>query len=173
MGFISSLFGGSQQQQQSQSQNVNNGLITSDYGGQVANGTNANNIQSSLLTGTGNTGAANGAYNNYLQQAGYAPAMKQLSQNITGQGAAAGLLDSGSTTKALQSSGAALNNQFYNNYLQQLGGLSSQGTQAGSLIAGTGQQSSSSGSGSNNTGLFGQNSGGGSNLGDIASLFAF
>lgn len=96
---------------------------------------------SSLLTGQGDTGAANAGYNNYLQMAGYAPAMRQMTQDITGQGAARGLLNSGSTVRRLQRSGAELNQGFFNNYLQQLGGLSGQGLQAGGLIANTGSRS--------------------------------
>lgn len=126
------------------SYNSNNDLIKSDYGGQVSQGTGANNILSTLLTGQGDTGAAQNSYNNYLQNAGYAGAMKQLSQNLTGQGAASGLLNSGSTTKALGNYGTQLNSQYYNNYLQQLSGLSGLGLQAGGLIANTGQVGSSS-----------------------------
>jgi hypothetical protein len=64
--------------------------------------------------------------------------------NITGQGAAAGILNSGSTAKALQTRGTELNQSFYNNYLQQLAGLSGLGLQAGGLVANAGQQSKSS-----------------------------
>lgn len=131
----------------STSSNVNNGLITKDYSGQIANGTGANNVMSSLLTGTGDTQAANDDYTNYLQKAGYAPAMAQMSQGVVGQGAASGLLNSGATAEALQNRGANLNNQFYNNYLQNLTGLSNAGTQAGQLVSGTGNvQKSTAGS---------------------------
>nr|GAT42312.1 predicted protein [Mycena chlorophos] len=177
MGFISDIFGGSKSSnsssQSSSSQNVNNDLLKSDFSGQIANGTNANNIANSLLTGTGDTAAANAGYQNYLQQAGYAPALKQLSQNLTGQGAASGLLNSGSTTKALANYGAQLNNQFYQNYLQNLNNQTQAGTQAGGLLAGTGQTSQSSGTSSggstNNNGLLG---GVGSVVGGIASIFS-
>jgi len=165
MSFISDIFGGSNNSSSSSSSNQNNGLITSTYGNQMTNGTTANNYLQSMLTGTGDTAAANKGYSNYLQQAGYQPAMTALSKNITGQGAASGLLNSGSTTKALQNSGAQLNNQFYNNYLQQLAGQSSQGLQAGSLVANTGQTSSSSGSGQLSNGLL-------SGLGPIAGGLA-
>ena len=163
MGFLSSIFGGSQ----SQSSNQNNGLVTGNAQGTVNNGQTANNYLTSLLTGTGNTAAANSGYQNYLQQAGYAPAMKQLSRSVTGQGAAAGLLNSGADVTALQNQGAQLNNQFFNNYLQGLGSLSGQGLQANSTISGAGQTSS----GSNNSGLLGQNSFGGTNLGSVLSIF--
>lgn len=129
----------------SSSSNVNNGLITSTYGGTMNNGVTANNDLTALLTGQGNTGAANAGYQNYLQMAGYAPAMRQLSQDVTGQGAASGILNSGATAKSLQTRGAELNNNFYNNYLQQLSGLSGLGLQAGGLVANSGQQSTSTG----------------------------
>lgn len=141
------------------SENTNNGLITSTYGGQMQQGTGATNFLAQLLgvspSGVANTagqigtganaiasaGGAQQGYQNYLQQAGFAPAMKQLSQGITGQGAASGLLRSGATTNRLLSQGTQLNNQFFNNYLQQLSGLSGLGLQAGQLVSGAGQKS--------------------------------
>lgn len=150
----------------SSSVNTNNDLIKSTYGGQMNAGVGATNYLQSLLTGQGDTGAANAGYQNYLQQAGYAPAMRQLAQGVTGQGAAAGILNSGTTAKALQSRGADLNQGFYNNYLQQLNGLSGLGLQAGGLVANTGQKSTSTG-GSPST--FGSIA---STVGGIASIFS-
>lgn len=150
----------------STSENVNNSLIKSTYGGTMNNGVTGNNYLTSLLTGTGDTGAANAGYNNYLQMAGYAPAMRQLSQNITGQGAAAGILNSGSTAKALQTRGTELNQQYFNNYLQQLAGLSGLGLQAGGLVANTGQKSTSTGGGPSTLGSIA------STVGGIASIFS-
>lgn len=136
----------------STSDNSNNALIKSTYGGMMTEGTGATNFLSSLLTGTGNTGAANAGYSNYLQNAGFAPAMRQLSQDVTGQGAAAGILNSGSTAKALQTRGTELNQSFFNNYLQQLAGLSGLGLQAGGLVTNAGQQSKSTGGGPSTAG---------------------
>jgi len=130
------LFGG---KTKLKSTNFNQGLVTNAYTPQMQQGTQANNFLSSLLTGQGDVGAAQQGYNNYLQMAGFAPAMRQLSQGITGQGAASGLLRSGSTANALMSKGAELNNQFANNYLQQLQGLSGLGLQAGGLVTNAGQ----------------------------------
>lgn len=143
--------------QKSESGNLNDALIKSTYGGSLTQGTGAMSNLASLLGVGGDPGAG---YNNYLQLAGYAPAMRQLSQNITGQGAASGILNSGSTAKALQTRGTELNNQFFNNYLQQLAGLSGLGLQAGGLVANTGQYSKGTGT---STG------GGPSTLGSIAS----
>lgn len=150
----------------SSSENINNSLITSNYGGQIQQGVGANNFLSALLTGQGNTGAANAGYRNYLQQAGYAPAMRQLAQGITGQGAASGLLNSGATAKALQTRGTELNQGFFNNYLQQLSGLSGLGLQAGGLVANTGQKSTNTGGGPSTLGSIASAAGG------IASIFS-
>lgn len=150
----------------SSSQNVNNPLITSSYMPQIQQGIGANTRLSSLLTGEGDTGAAQAGYDNYLQQAGFAPAMAQMSRGVTGQGAASGLLRSGATAKALQSRGAELNQSFFNNYLQQLAGLSGLGLQGGGLVANTGQVSSSKGGSPSTLGSIA------STVGGIASIFS-
>lgn len=134
----------------------------------MTQGTGANNYLSALLTGQGDTSGAQAGYNSYLQMAGYAPAMRQLSQGITGQGAASGLLNSGATAKALQTRGAELNNQFFNNYLQQLSGLSGLGLQAGGLVANTGQRSTGSSTGGSPSTLGSI----ASTVGGIASIFS-
>lgn len=159
-------------------------MITSTYGGQMQQGTGATNFLAQLLgvspsgvASTANTvgtaangiaagGGAQQGYNNYLQMAGYAPAMRQMAQGVTGQGAAAGLLNSGATAKALQTRGAELNNQFFNNYLQQLAGLSGLGLQAGGLVANTGQKSTSTGGSPSTLGSIA------STVGGIASIFS-
>jgi hypothetical protein len=150
----------------SSSENTNNALIKSTYGGMMGQGTGANNFLSALLTGSGDTGAANAGYQGYLANAGYAPAMRQLSQQITGQGAASGLLNSGATAKALQTRGTELNQGFYNNYLQQLAGLSGLGLQAGGLVTNAGQKSTSTGGGPSTAGSIA------STIGGIASIFS-
>ncbi len=124
----------------STSENLNRGLITGAYTPQMNEGIGANNFLSQLLGVSQGTGGQAG-YNSYLQQAGYAPAMRRLAQGVTGQGAAAGILNSGSTAKNLQNRGTELNQQFFNNYLQQLAGLSGLGLQGGNLVAGVGQKS--------------------------------
>jgi hypothetical protein len=166
--------------QTSTSENINNKLITDTYGGQMQQGTGATNYLSQLLgisqptmdrVGNGlnqiaQAGGANAGYQNYLQNAGYAPAMRQMSQAVTGQGAAAGLLNSGSTTKALQTRGTEINQGFFNNYLQQLAGLSGLGLQAGGLVANTGQKSTGTGASPSTAGSIA------STIGGIASIFS-
>lgn len=122
--------------------NLNKDLLTSTYTPQAQQGVGATNFLSQLLgvtPGGGAGSASDTGYNSYLQQAGYAPAMRQLAQGVTGQGAASGILNSGSTAKALQTRGTELNQQFFNNYLQHLSGLSGLGLQGGNLIGQAGQ----------------------------------
>lgn len=152
----------------SSSENVNNSLIKSTYGGMMGQGTGANNYLSALLTGTGDTAGANAGLQGYYANAGYAPAMRQMTQQVTGQGAASGLLNSGATAKALQSRGADINQGFYNNYLQQLAGLSGLGLQAGGLVTNAGQKSESTSKGGGPS-TFGSIA---STVGGIASIFS-
>lgn len=171
-------------QAKSTSENLNNKLITSAYSPQIQSGNNATNYLASLLGVPGSSvantanqigteanaiaeaGGAPQGYRNYLELAGYAPAMRQLSQDVTGQGAASGLLRSGSTALALQRRGSELNNQYFNNYLQQLSDLSGLGLQAGQLVANTGQKSTSTGGGPSTAGSIA------STVGGIASIFS-
>ena len=150
----------------SSSENVNNALLTSTYSPTMQQGVGATDILSSLLTGQGDTGAAQAGFNKYLKNAGYQNALQQLSKNITGQGAASGLLQSGSTARALQREGTALNQGMFNNYLQQLTGLSGLGLQAGGLVANTGQRSSNTGGSPSTLGSVA------SAVGGIASIFS-
>lgn len=168
----------------SSSENINNSLITSTYSPAMQTGNNATNFMAQLLgvspggvssaansigtaaNGIAQAGGAQAGYQNYLQQAGFAPAMRQLSQQITGQGAASGLLRSGSTANALMSRGADLNNQYFSNYMQMLQALSNQGLQAGGLIANTGSKSTSTGGGPSTAGSIA------STVGGIASIFS-
>lgn len=146
------------------SDNQNNKLITSTYGGMMNQGVGATNFLSALLTGQGNTSDANSGYQNYLQQAGYAPAMREMSRGVVGTQAAGGMLNSGSTSRALQSRGAEINQGFYNNYLQQLAGLSGLGLQAGGLVTNAGQRNG--GSSPSTVGSIA------STVGGIASIFS-
>lgn len=164
------------------SDNANMGLINRTYGGQMGQGTGATNFLAQLLgvspgavssgaNTVGNAanviagaGGAQAGYNDYLQNAGFAPAMRQMSQATTGQGAASGLLRSGTTANRLQTRGTELNSQMFNNYLQQLSGLSGLGLQAGGLVANAGQRST--GGGPSTAGAIA------STVGGLASIFS-
>ena len=168
----------------STSDNANNKLITSTYTPAMQQGNGASNFLGQLLGTTGGNvshvagqigaganavagaGGAQAGYDNYLQNAGYAPAMRQMSQDVTGQGAAAGILNSGTTAKALQDRGTDLNHQFFNNYLQHLQGAAGLGLQAGGLVANTGQRTNQTGGSPSTLGSIA------STVGGIASIFS-
>jgi hypothetical protein len=168
----------------SSSDNANNAAITGAYMPQVQQGTGATNYLAQLLgvspggvastagtIGTAANGIAEGGgapagYQNYLQLAGYAPALKQLGKNITGQGAASGILNSGSTARGLETRGSELNQGYFNNYLQQLQGLSGLGLQAGGLVGNVGQRSQNTGGSPSTIGSIA------STVGGIASIFS-
>lgn len=156
MSFLKPTPATSNQSSNSSSSNVNNGLITKNLSPAIQDGVSAIGDLSNAIGGAG-------GYQNYLQNAGYQPAMTAMTRGVVGQGAASGLLNSGATAQALQTRGTQLNQSFYNNYLQQLTGLSGLGLQAGGLVANAGQQSTSSSTGSNN-------GGGPSTAGTIAGL---
>lgn len=141
------------------SDNQNNKLITSTYGGMMNQGVGATNFLAQMLgvspgavsnganvvgnvaNGIAQAGGAQAGYQNYLQQAGYAPAMREMSRGVVGTQAAGGMLNSGSTSRALQSRGAEINQGLFNNYLQQIANLSGLGLQAGGLVTNAGQRS--------------------------------
>lgn len=129
----------------SSASNVNNSLVTGIETPVAQQGAGAVGNISSLLTGTGDVAGAQGDYQNYLKNAGYQNALMQGERGITGQGAASGLLRSGTTAKALTNFGGQLDQQYFNNYLQNLSGLANLGQGAAGTIANVGQVSSSQG----------------------------
>lgn len=149
-----SVFGGSQSKQSSQSNNQAYPYLQGAYGGQVSNGTGANDFISQLL-GLKGGDQANQAFDKYKDSTGYQFALDSGSKAITGNAASRGLMSSGATGKALTKFGEDTGTQYYNNYLDKLMGLSQQGLGAGGLIGGAGQQSSSKGSSSTKPGMGG------------------
>ena len=91
--------------------------------------TNQGNLQGAeqaLLTGGPNSPAAKTAFANYLNSTGYNFQRQQGTQAITGSAAARGMLNSGGTAKALAAYGQNLGANYFQNYLNQLGGLNTQ-----------------------------------------------
>lgn len=102
----------------------------------VATGAASTNFLGDLL-GIGK-GTAKEGFEGYKEMAGYAPALRDMQQGITGGAAAAGLLNSGSTQKALLKGGADLDKSTFGNFMQYLAGLSGIGLQGASTISGAG-----------------------------------
>lgn len=155
IGAAGSLIGGSMQAK-SEKQAADKAAATSrlgfDYltgspiGKQyLPTGANANAMQAALLGVGGDPAAANNAFQNYQNSTGYQFQLGEGQRAITSNNAAKGLLNSGATLKALTKYGQGLASSTFNNYLQQLGGLSAQGLAAGGTIGGAGSQAGAAG----------------------------
>lgn len=138
-GITRSLFGGSKSTQSS----GNNAFeqIKGLMSGNVGAGNNAFSTMSALLGLGGDKAAADGAFKNYLDSSGYNFMMDSGSKAITGNAASKGLLQSGSTGKALTEFGQNLGKTKFDDFLGQLGGLFKGGLDSAGLIANTGQYS--------------------------------
>ena len=177
-GVVSALFGGSKNSssssQQSSSQSTSNSgnqaynYLKDTMGGNVTTGNNAFQSIAALLGQGGDAGAAKAGLDNYLGSTGYNFMMDQGSKAITGNKAASGLLNSGSTLKALNTYGQNTGSQYFQNYLNQLGSLFQGGQNSAGLISGAGGFSNSQ-STSSSTGT--STSKGSSNNGIIPGLF--
>lgn len=86
------------------------------------------------------------AFDNYLGSTGYNFQMDQGQRAITGSAAARGILNSGSTAKALTTFGQGLGSSYFNNYIGQLGNLNTQA--ANSATQGQNAVSAAGGAGS-------------------------
>lgn len=105
----------------------------------IANNAVASNNAESQLLGTSpiTPGTTNG-FNNYLNSTGYDFAQKQGSDAVTGSAAAKGILNSGSSAKALTQYGQGLGAQSFSNYLGDLNTQTGQGLTASGQIGSAG-----------------------------------
>lgn len=151
----------------STSDNQAYGQISSAYMPQVQTGNNATNFLAGLLgVPGGDSSGATAAFGDYKDQAGYAPALRDLQKGVVGGAAARGLLNSGASQKALLKTGAELDQSMFNNFLQQLSGLSGLGLQAGNLVTGAGQRSTATDGSPSTAGVIG------GLVGRIGSIFS-
>jgi hypothetical protein len=119
--------------------NVNNDLIKSTYTGAAEQGVGAQNVLAGALgVPGGDSAGAQAGFQQFSDNAGFGNVLEKLVQGITGGQAARGLLRSGSTGTRYLEEGTALNQQYYNNYLQNLTGLSGLGLGAGGLLTSAG-----------------------------------
>lgn len=140
--------GSSKSNQSSSSYNQSYGFLKDAYGGQIGTGVGASNALAALL-GVGGTAQdqsnQNAAFQNYLNSSGYNFQLQQGQNAINTNNAAAGLLNSGSALKKLNSYGQGLASNYLQQYMAQLSGLSQQGLAAGGIVGGAGNVSNSSG----------------------------
>lgn len=167
------LFGGSSSKQQSTSNQAswNEAFpqIQSQFNpvaGRAATGTNA--MANLLGLGT-NPAAQQQAFKNFRDSTGYNFQVSEGEKAITGNQALKGLLNSGSTMKALTGYRQNLANSSFNDYLQNIQGLTNSGLQAGALISGAGDRSIGE---SQSTGKSSSKKGIGQALGTAATMVA-
>lgn len=96
---------------------------------------------------SGGANPAQSAFDQYLNSVGAQTALREGSQAITGNRAAAGLLGSGSTGKELIRFGQNETQKYYQNYLNNLLNLSGQGQNAALSTAGAQQNATLSAAG--------------------------
>ncbi|MBU6231604.1 hypothetical protein KGP36_02955 [Patescibacteria group bacterium] len=138
---------GSNSSSSSTTSNQAYGTLKNLLTGNINTGNTAISAISSLLNG--NTSGLN----NYENSAGYQNTMKLGSQAITGNAAASGLLNSGSTLKALSNYGQTTAQQYYNNYLQNQMGLAGLGLQSAGILGSAGSTTNQSGKSKSGLGL--------------------
>lgn len=134
MGFLSALFGGSDQK--SSSSNKAFPFLQGALSPAVSAGTGAVSTLSDNL----------GSFADYKKNAGFDNALNYGADAITGNAAAQGLLRSGSTKKSLGNMITSLTGQYYDNFLNHVGQLGQLGLGAAGTLAGAGQESHGSGS---------------------------
>lgn len=126
-------------------------------------------LTSSASTAIGDLLGLNGAaantegFKKFRDSSGYNFIKDEGINGITGSKAAGGLLNSGSTLRAITGYSNNLADQFLNQYLAQLNGLSDTGIRAGQVISGAGGTSRSTSSGTSSS--TGQSTGSGTSIG--------
>lgn len=149
----------------SSSSNVNNNYLQGAIGGNVTNGAGASNQLASLL-GLNGSPAQNQGFSNWQNSTGYQFGLNQGIQSINGNAATQGLLNSGSTLKALDTYGQNYANTQYGNYTNQLQSLLGAGNTSAGIIGSAGNVSNSQGTSSGS--IFGNS--GGSLAGGVGQL---
>lgn len=144
-GITRALFGGSKETSKSQgtseSGNKAYDFLMGAYGDQSKYTGQAGDAISSLL-GLGGSGDTSG-FDNYRNSSGYNFIADQGQRGIVGSAAAKGLLNSGSTAKALVGYNQNLASTYLNQYLEHLFNLSNVGLQSGSILSDAGKYSTS------------------------------
>ena len=154
------IFGGEQSSNESTKSSSSSNLaypyLQNALSGTVSNGTGAGNQIAGMLGLNGQQGQ-NDAFNTWKNSTGYQFGLDQGMNSITGNAATQGLLNSGSTLKALNTYGQNYADTQYQNYLNPLQNLLGSGISAANAISGAGNvsqsQEQSQGSGSKTPGI--------------------
>lgn len=148
---MSSIFGGSKTK--SSSSNQAYPYLKDQFAPVVQTGVQSNNALANLLGLNGQPAQTQG-FDNWRNSTGYQFGFDQGQKAITGNAATAGLLNSGSTAKALTQFGNDYGSQKFGDYFNQLMGLFQGGLGAGGLISNSGQTSNTSGKSGGGVGGF-------------------
>ena len=140
---MSKIFGGSKSK--STSENTNNQLITNAYKPLIDQGIGANNNILALLGGDAS------GFNKYKEATGFNFNLSRGVDGLDSNFAGRNLFRSGARDKAITDFGNNLQNNYAQQYIQSLLGISGQGLGAGQLVSGVGQRSD--GSSSQNNGM--------------------
>ncbi|HEY5072069.1 MAG TPA: hypothetical protein VII63_08560 [Caulobacteraceae bacterium] len=98
----------------------------------------------------GDPAATQAAFNAYLNSTGYQFNYNQGLDAVNSNAASKGLLDSGAAVKALDAYGTGLAQQYGQQYATDLAGVSKQGSDSASALAGVGQNYANAFSSNNN-----------------------
>lgn len=126
----------------SSSSNLAYPMLSNALGSTVTQGVGAGNQLGNMLGLNGTQGQSD-AFKNWQNSTGYQFGLNQGQQSINGNAATTGLLNSGSTAKALETYGQNYADTQYGNYTGQLQNLLNGGLQAGNTISGAGNVSQS------------------------------
>lgn len=138
------LFGGSKESQSSQGTQTSYNKAYDLLAGALSptlNQAGAASGQLANLLGLGGGPAQTEGFDRWRDSTGYQFGLKSGMDAITGSAAAKGLLNSGSTAKALNRFGQDYASTKFGEYANQLSGLLGQGLQAGQTIGGAGNYS--------------------------------
>lgn len=117
----------------------------------IQSGDTANSALMGFLGLGGDPAASQAALNNYLNSTGYQFTKSQGIQAAQQNAASSGMLNSGSTLKALDAYGTGLADQYGQQYEQNLQGVASTGEGAANALAGQGQSYANAVSANNNS----------------------
>lgn len=152
-GIVRAVFGGSSNKSKQVSENQAYPTLLGLLQGNIGQGNSAMSTLGSLL-GLGDPAQGKSTLTNFLDSTGFNFLRDQGERGITGSAAAKGLLNSGSTGKALTSFGQNLAQTKLNDLFQNLTSLGQYGLNSANTIAAAGQKSTGTSSGSSQNGIF-------------------
>lgn len=156
MGLFTKLFGGSRSKQSSKSYNEAYPFLKETLGSSVGYVPQAGDAISALLGIGGDPAKQRAAFDTFKNSTGYNFLLDSGISAIKGGNASRGLFNSGATGQALTRFGQDLASTTYGDYMDRLLGLGKLGTEAASVISGSGVRSESQGKSSNDTGGLGK-----------------